>query len=401
MKTAEAGASLLLGLGAIISCASLYFNARYGYSLGSQDEIAGGLTEGHIYALVSTVGDLIKIALPFVILRLLLSQGWAVVRCSVVFGAAVFYVALTTYSLFAAFGELYGSRADTAGARGVAADTLDATRKEMARLQAELAFATPDVKRGSATWAAEVERHKLSPIWGRTSGCTDATVHESQSYCQTYFALKAGEAQAARYEAASARLMAVRADLERSSGITVADAQANALSAWLGVTESEVQQAFALLLAAVIEFAPPFIPVLVYALSVTRPAQRYRPEVAEIRVIAAAPVNVPARLPEEPSAEKPVADEDAPIYEVGDFYREHTRDAPAAEHRGSVLYEAYRQIAGEKGLRPVSLVQFGKLSAAHVQRERQRHHVFYRGRAMKPRLVGPKGVAEAKSRRAA
>lgn len=227
---------------AIMLLVSAAMNWQFGFNLGRTE------FESHLYGAASAAADCFKALLPFFIIAAIRSKTY-----SQALGGAMLFALCLTYSLSNSLGFGALNRADTTGSRVLQAQTHQDLRSELDRLRATLK-SLPE-HRPAGTVLGEIGATKQNSRWTSTSGCTDATIAESRTYCENYFKLRAEHAAAGQAETLDARIADLRSQLSGLTAVAAskADPQSQVLAELSGHSTEQVQTALTVLIALLVE----------------------------------------------------------------------------------------------------------------------------------------------------
>lgn len=194
----------VLGIAAVglLIVASMSMNASYYFGEGRTQ------LEGAVFAAVSVGADGLKTLLPLQSVVFWRERKW--VRLT---AAVLLETVLLAGSLMAALGYAAENRDFTALTRDDRRHAVEAVRREVARIEAELARLAGG--RPAAVIEQEQRRQRLDVLWTRTRECREATAATSRSFCQAYVALAAEREAALSRAALQTRLDALKSDLAR------------------------------------------------------------------------------------------------------------------------------------------------------------------------------------------
>ena len=203
---------------ALVAC-SAFFNASFGYTLGTTD--ASRL----VWQAASVGSDILKAAGPVALV-------WAIANRDILRGfASILLIAVTaSYSVAAAIGFAASSRADMSSGN---------TDQQQAYDRSTAAHKSS---------AAEIARIVDNPRWKSTSGCSDATVRKSREFCKINEPL---------YRSALAKISASESIMAKGRPAQ-ADPQAAAIAAAMGLSILQVQTGLSWLAAGLVELGSLF-----------------------------------------------------------------------------------------------------------------------------------------------
>jgi len=240
----RAGLSLIGGLAALtLIGVSASMNIAFLSTLGRSD------TESLILGAASGAADILKAVLPLFML-----WAWRAGRSRFVLPAAAAWVLFAGFSLLSAFGFAAGNRIEAAAQQTALNDQLKRLQAEQAVLKRRIA-ALP-AYRPVAVIDAEIARLRQNPRWQSTSGCTDATVPESRTYCTEYFGLLGERASARAAQKLKARLDQFTRredDLISQSAGRIVDPQSALLAGIFQIPEERMRLILITVLALVVE----------------------------------------------------------------------------------------------------------------------------------------------------
>lgn len=232
---------LLGSLGLVVISAII--NYRFGYSLGTDP------MDSLIYAIASASADCVKAVLPFAILA-----AWRDWRfLGVVVGGGLWLIC-TAYSLTSAVGFAAMTRSNLTSERIYVSDRYGDLKRQLTDLDARIRSLPSN--RPEAIVGQELAALKRQYRWRSTRGCTDVTVAASRKFCDAIGALEAERSIALKAEELRARrdrFSDALAALPKSAARQSADPQVAMLDRLLGLGQSRVALALALLIAVLVE----------------------------------------------------------------------------------------------------------------------------------------------------
>ena len=234
---------------------SIGVNVNFGYRIGGP--FLGGLS-GAI--------DFLKIAMPAVMVLAFTARGhaWSI-RLTVIGLAAIVWIPCTFWGLQSAAGAALLFRADYAGERQATVDKRQRLAEERSKLAAKAPWSAeiqPWKDRPSQAIAREIEAYKEAKGWIATAKCTSADTPEEQRYCRTYRLMQAAQETASQAERDGVRLEQVERDLNAAPATTESDPSAKEIAALIGVDRQQIVNAWAALVAFILEFVPNVGPAL-------------------------------------------------------------------------------------------------------------------------------------------
>lgn len=293
MSFVKLGAAFVL----IMVAVSAAFNFTFGWRLGENSHTVTALFhDGWIYGQLSIASDGFKICLGVLTVKILLSRNLHVLlRLAGASLCGILFVAATTYSLNSAIGTISQNRTDMAGLRQAKATNYDAIEKQLVRVQDEQSWLDQKYRAASAI-EADISGMRQSHLWARTSGCADATVPESRTFCQQYYGLGAELGTARRAESLASRADELRKSLASSGGKIIADPHAKMLNDLTGYGEDAIVLAWLLLVVALVEGGSTLGPIVIWlARRAEQPREAAKAQTASVTPLAP---RRPAGLPQ-------------------------------------------------------------------------------------------------------
>ena len=282
---------------------SIGVNVNFGYRIGGP--FLGGLS-GAI--------DFLKIAMPAIMVLAFTASGhaWSI-RLTVIGLAAIVWIPCTLWGLQSAAGAALLFRADYAGERQATVDKRQRLSEERSKLAAKAPWGAEIQAwkdKPSQAIAREIEAYKEAKGWTATAKCTSADTVEEQRYCRIYRLMQAAQETASQAERDGMRLEQVERDLNVAPATTESDPSAKEIAALIGVDRQQIVNAWAALVAFILEFVPnvgPALLMLVGKLGKPVPSQLAEPMKSVEQELA--PIPVPVAIP----ALEPMAPSIAPV----------------------------------------------------------------------------------------
>ncbi len=237
-----------LGLTGVIAASILLLvsaamNWKFGYSLGKSE------FESQLYGAASAAADCFKALLPFFIFAALRNKSW-----SQAFGGILLFVVCFSYSFSSSLGFAALNRADTTGARAINAESYQEMRTDLARSRERLEKMGEPRPIGAVQ--GEIDALKQNSRWFSSNECTNATVQQSMSYCESYHKLRselAASSEAEKIEARIGELNLRLGKVSNEAAVKEADPQSEVLSHLSGLSTGEVQLTLTVLIAFLVE----------------------------------------------------------------------------------------------------------------------------------------------------
>lgn len=254
---------MVVGGAAVFIGVSATMNATFLASLGRTPR------EAMLFGLVSVAADVVKAALPVILVRSVMLRAWGHAVA-----AGVLLAIVVVMSLASGVGYAAMTRGSVTMARQGSAEALMEAGKDLKRIEAELdAVATA---RSIAVVEAELTGLEMDRRWQTSLGCADLTNPVLRQYCADVQKLRVERAQATD----AARLRGERDKLrqklsalrERGAGED-SDPQAAALAALLGVSKDWPRTGLTIGLAVLLELGSVVLVILAVG-----PALRIQPD---------------------------------------------------------------------------------------------------------------------------
>lgn len=367
----------VLGTAGVIAASILLFvsaamNWQFGYDLGRSE------FESYLYGTASAAADCFKALLPFFIIAALRNKTY-----SQALGGALLFVLCLTYSLSNSLGFGALNRADTTGSRALQAQTHQDLRAELERNRATIR--NLPAHRPAGTVASEIEALKQNARWTSTKGCTDATITESRSYCESYFRLLGERAAAEKAIVLDARISetgAKLAGLDAVAASKAADPQSQVLAQLSGRTTEEVQTALTVLIALLVELGASLGFYIAFAYwrifdIKGAPAQEIIPAPAAIKPAFREPLRVvPVRIEQAEPELLPAQ----PKTDVELYFDERVGRDDSSSVTALALYDDYCQWCEAKSKQPLGLPIFTRrFSELGIQKAKIAGRIRYLG----------------------
>ncbi len=234
------GAMASLGLIAV----SITMNFRFGQLLGRTE------IDGIIYGLASGCADGLKVILPFSI-----AEAWRHNRLLAVSVSITLFLIFSIYSVTSSLGFSAINRAETNGSRLKATADYTNLKKSHARLvkQRDSLPAFRPVAALKGLLRARQQNHR----WQTTSGCTDATVGPSRTFCNEYYQIKAELGVASKAGSLDQKVEGLSRKLQNFTGGLAtsgkADPQVQMLHRVSGLSVETVETALTVILTLLVE----------------------------------------------------------------------------------------------------------------------------------------------------
>ena len=348
---------------------SVVANARFGMTLGA------GPLDRCLFVGVGIAADLLKFALPLLVLRL-----WANRRHILAVTTMVLWSGCVAYSAAAALGFAVATRSDVVVERIAEAQARRGWEATVQR--AEDTISILGTARPVSVVEAELATTIVPPlIWQRTAQCRDLTLPGSRRPCEPVMRLRVELARAHEVAGLEKRAAAGRSELATApvAGLD-ADPQAAALSQLLRLDEPTIRASLALLLALLVEVASAvgFTILSVASAGVTNPTPATAH--ASPKPATAGTRYAPALAAEGTSLER--------------WVETRLSASPAAAVRARAAYLAFTRWCQTQGVDAGSETKFGRSLTAHVaalggRKARRRSGTFYEGVAVADLPIQP------------
>ena len=348
----------------VFLCVSLFANLRFGMSLGT------ALLDKSIYGAASVAADLMKAALPLLVVALwcLRRRLWAGV-------AAALWFATVGFSLAAAIGFAASTRGEMIATNKTVIESREGWRAKIERtekLLAELGDYRP----------ASVVQAEIDTLL-RTPGADDCTVINgpvTRDICPTVDRLRQ-ELAASQEAAALEGRLAV--DREQIAGVpitaAVVDPQSAAMARVTGLAEAEIRDSLTLLMALLIE-AGSALGFSIVAFATRRPPAAPSPAPVSDPIAESAPP-APASILH-PPATKPDA--------VSRWYLDRLDIISSGRIKADDAFRDFQAWCLETGVASCTQAMFGRtMTAVHEkmggQKVKKRDATYYVGVALQER----------------
>lgn len=205
--------------------------------------------EAQVLGAASAAADMLKALLPFFI-----AWGWRAGRYAVALPGFLVWMFFAGFSLLSAI----GFAADNRGVFSHTRESLKASYESaLADLNASEAKLSKLPKHRPVSIVTEnIERHKQDRRWSSTKGCADATLPESRTFCEKYFALRAEMAAGIEERRIARALDNLKSEIEKlrnaGAGQDV-DPQVSLLSRLFGHTENRIRLILIIIVAVLVE----------------------------------------------------------------------------------------------------------------------------------------------------
>lgn len=205
--------------------------------------------EAQVLGAASAAADMLKALLPFFI-----AWGWRAGRYAVALPGLFVWMFFAGFSLLSAI----GFAADNRGVFSHTRESLNASYESaLADLNASEAKLSKLPKHRAVSIVSEdIERHKQDRRWNSTKGCADATLPESRTFCEEYFALRAEMAAGIEEQRIARTVNDLKSEIERlrkAGAGQDADPQVSLLSRLFGHAESRVRLSLIIIVAILVE----------------------------------------------------------------------------------------------------------------------------------------------------
>ena len=335
----------------IMVVVSAAFNFSFGWRLGSNSHtVMPYIHDGWIYGALSIAADGFKIVLGVLCVKFFLAwhmkiwmRSLGAVLCGILF------VAAALYSVNSAIGSISMNRTDMAGIREAKATNYHSVRIQLDRVEKEQSWLDQEY-RAAAAIEADLAGLRQSPLWSRTSACTDATVPESRAFCQGYSALNAELGTSRRAEDLAARAETLRNQLAGLGGAIIADPHAEMLHQLTGYDQKVIVLAWLLLVVALVEGGSTLGPIGLWLARMSH----QKPQEAAIAVVPAEDTDTPPAAKEAVTEPEVVPDVPEPLTP------RETVMVPFPKEPRTISTAHLRKIAG---------IERPKLAAARVEPE--------------------------------
>jgi hypothetical protein len=233
-----------MALAAIVFIAvSATMNALFLSSLGRTPVEVGLLTA------LSMAADIVKAALPVVIVRTIILRAWLVTAI-----ASLMLIVVVALSLASGVGFAALTRNATTSAHQSHADVLVAAQRDVRALDTRIEALPPTLPVGVIE--AELAASQTNWRWSATKSCTVVNTTAAEKFCAGLFKLRANLATASEHDRLSAERRGTRARIEtlQSAGAnTDSDPQSTVIAALLNVDKSTPRLVLTTALAVVLE----------------------------------------------------------------------------------------------------------------------------------------------------
>lgn len=273
--------TMVVGGSAVFVGVSATMNALFLSSLGRTPR------EAALYGIVSVAADVVKAALPVILVRsLVLRAFWHAA------GSGALLVIVVVMSLASGMGYAALTRDSVTAVRQGKADALTQAQRDLAGVEAGLQAVT--TARSLAVVEAELAGVQLDRRWQNSRECTDISLPSVRQFCMDVQKLRVERVQAAdaaRLHTERNRLRDKVSALRASGAGESSDPQASAIAALLGVSREWPRNGVVMGLAVLLELGSVVLIILA-----TGPALRTVPSVMPL-VPEEARNLVPATVP--------------------------------------------------------------------------------------------------------
>ena len=244
--------AFMVGLALAFIGVSMTMNFQAGLRLGETP------LESQMFAWVAVAVAEANAGFPVAIAWGLQCRRWGVVVV-----ASLVLVPFLLYSLGSALGYAAGNRGAVVGGREAITATFEAAQKEEKDLRGRLEKVA--TARPVTVIEKEIARHKQDRLWAVTKDCLDATATASREFCKAFEALQAelaGSAEAALLRRQLDKVVGEAAVLRTKGAGRDSDPQASTLSRLFGFSAENVQSAWSVLFATLVELGCAFVPMI-------------------------------------------------------------------------------------------------------------------------------------------
>jgi len=238
---------------ALFIAVSATMNALFLSSLGRTP------VEVALLAAVSIAADVVKAALPVVIVRAVIMRAW--VHTGI---AAVMLIVVVALSLASGTGFAALTRSGATAARQAHADDLAARQREIRELEVQIDALPPSPP--TSVIEAELAASQSNWRWTATKSCAAINTVANEKFCASVFKLRTALASSTERDRLTAERRATRARIEALQAVgasTDSDPQASAIAALLGVDPSTPRRVLTTSLAVVLELGSVILALLV------------------------------------------------------------------------------------------------------------------------------------------
>lgn len=233
----------------VVATASASLSAAYYAAQAPEIALA---VAGWVFNPVAIGLGLTAFALDLVKPQMLRAAGTSGAGAARRIAAGVVFGILFLASMIAVDGMMMKFRSDWAAGRGNAINAHADAKREVDRLDGEIAAL--GATRPVDTIQAAVQAVRIDPgIWRRSKQCSDVTLDASKEACKPVLELYKERGNAARKAELEPQLVAARAKLEKIDPPKAADPQAAALAAWLGSDEARISYLMVAILGLAVE----------------------------------------------------------------------------------------------------------------------------------------------------
>ena len=371
------GAIGVIGAGVLL-LVSAAMNYRFGYGLGKTE------LESQILGAGSVGADVLKALIPFFVLWAFKHRSWVQA-----FAGILVWMICSTYSMTSSIGFAAHNRADTVGARQIAATRYADLREQLKHVNAKLGWIPQH--RSVAEVEADINavldmRIKKGRYRGKTIGEVTKNFTASNWYSRKYSGkvlnLRKELAIAKNAEKLEAEKAAIEAKLEKTSSaaVTTADPQVAILHQLTGLSSDKVRLGLILLLSLLMELGSGLGFFVVLGGDRAKAIKKQLKEEARLKAgmeIEAVAVEKTARsketgieekqaaaLPARPANDNASRQRQAvPLIssnELKDYYLDRIEMQEGTSITASALYEDYCAWAEARGKEPMTLPAFGR-----------------------------------------
>ena len=247
-----------------LTVVSMFFNFNFGYKIGEgSSTISPLINDGWVFGILSIAADGLKICLGVLAVRFFMGNDLAMWSRALGFTLCTSLWALAAvYSLNSALGSVATHRVDMAASREKQAINYGDLKDELAQIRAQQKWLDEKYRAPKAI-EAQMRGLEQDPLWGRSAACTNATVDDSRAFCSRYSALSSELATAQRADDLNRRADDIRAKINATKGITVADPHAAFVSEISGYKENQVMVGWLILIVVLVEGGSTFGPIAI------------------------------------------------------------------------------------------------------------------------------------------
>ena len=357
------GGALALALsGLSIVCAY-----KFGRHLGGSGD------EGLIYGALGGLADAFKAILPMAIAAALATRQR--VRAGV---AVLLFLTFSIYSFCSEIGLYALARSSQTGDVEVVKAKYGELRGELSTIRERLK--TLGQQRPSGTIKAELSAKRQIKYWELSAQCTAADTYIARTYCGEYekFSAELSTAEEAERLRARDRELSTKLEgIDLGTAIRSTDPQAEAFSRFTGFSSETIRDAFAVLIAVLLELGSG---LGLWAATATGAPSGGRKDLPAAPAVLEAPVRPVAR-PRVLACTDGVSMKSEPMPDpVKRFLRDCTSKAPGVETAARELLDAFTAWAKDEGADELNPVALGRrFSALGLERTKRNGCAHYSG----------------------